>query len=139
MPSEVTGIGNTFPGPGKTLQLLANKHAYAYTGSIASNTTPADVLSFTTANYYFFGELQINIAIQDGAAPTSVCFAEVAFNGLNVARLVAGFSGTDSHPSTTQALVIPPFTEVLVQFYADADESARLATGSITGRIYPGS
>jgi len=128
--------GNTFAGPGKGLRILANKYAYAYTGDIGSSTTPTEVLAFPTKNFYLVCELQINMAIQDGATPSSVTYAEVAFNGINIARLVAGYTGTDSHPSTTQSLVVPPHTEVTVNFYADANESARLATGTITGRVY---
>jgi len=129
-------LGNTFSGPSKGLEIVGNKYAYAYTGNVPSDTTPTEVFAFATKNFYFVGKFQINMAIRGFTTVSSVAYAIIAFNGITIARLVAGFTGTDSHPSTTLSLVIPPHTEVTVDLYADADEPFRDATASIAGRVY---
>jgi len=130
-------VGGSFTGPAETLEIVGD-HAYCVSGDQPASQTPATVMNFRTGNFYLVGEFQVNMAIRDALTQTAVSFAVIDFNGITVARLAAGFTGTDSHPSTTTLLVIPAYTDVAVSLYSDANESLRFATLSLTGRIYRG-
>jgi len=112
-------------------------HAYAYTGLHASNTTAFTVLSFNSGNYLFVGEFQLNGAIDDDSpADIQQTSALIKFNGIGVALLTAGNGAIDAPMSALQPLIIPPFTEVTVDFDMDGTSADRYASGSLTGRIY---
>jgi len=113
-----------------------NKHGYCYAGALASSTTPATAMEFTTGAYYIVGELNINMGLQTGASPTTTAFAALYFNEVLVSQIIAGLSGIDSWPSATQQIIIPADTTVKVNIWSEADESARLITTTITGRVY---
>ena len=129
--------GGSFTGPAETLEIVGD-HAYCVSGDQPSSTTPATVMNFRTGNFYLVGEFQVNMAVQANATPSSVSYAIIDFNGTTVSRLVAGLTSADSQTTTTTLLVIPAYTDVSVSLYSDANESARLATLSLTGRIYRG-
>ena len=120
----------TFLGPNKGLS-IAGDFAAAYTGAQASHTTKFTVLSFTTGNYLFVGEFQLNGAINLND-PTDInqTNATIKLNGNVVSLLTSGNGAIDAPMSQTQAVLIPANTEVTVEFDMDNISADRFATGS---------
>ena len=126
----------TFLGPNKGLS-IAGDFAAAYTGLHAANTTQFIVLSFTTGDYLFVGEFQLNGAINLND-PTDInqTNATIKSNGNVVSLLTSGNGAIDAPMSVTQALLIPANTEVTVEFDMDGTSADKYATGSLIGRVY---
>ena len=130
----IVGVGNSFTGPAEALELVGN-HCYAY-NNLGASTTAADVMSFTTGNYYTVGTLQVNMAMDYATTADNVSFLRAKLNGTLVAILTAGLSAADSQTTANQDLVIPPYTEVDIELKANGDNATRLITVGFTGRIY---
>ena len=113
------GVSNTFTGPAEAIEIYGD-FAAAYTGLHSASTTTATVLSFTSGNYLFVGEFQLNGAI-DPASGTDIqqTTANIKFNGVSVAVITSGNGAIDTPMSTTQALIIPAYTEVTVEYDSD--------------------
>ena len=92
---------------------------------------------FTSGNYLFVGEFQLNGAI-DPAAGTDIqqTTANIKFNGVSVAVITSGNGAIDAPMSSTQALIIPAYTEVTVEYDSDGTHPDRMASGTLIGRIY---
>ena len=124
------GVSNSFTGPATALE-IAGDFAYAYSGVIqdaGSGSAATTLLSFTSGNYLFVGELNYI----DGEQGGTNRFIDVTFNGTSV------FKGSwddapkqNANPLTS--LIIPPYTEVEVKFGLGTTESASTI---LTGRIY---
>ncbi len=137
----ILGVGNSFTGPAQALEIISD-HAYAYSGLIVASTSPSDALNFTSGNYYFFGTLQLN-APADDDAPGSVRagLANIKLNDSSVAILNCGTDSNDvpARPnSIAQQLVIPPYTNVVVEVESDSDAGDMFLSIVLTGRIYRG-
>jgi len=130
--------GGSFTGPAQALDIYGD-FAAAYTGLQPASTTRFTVLSFTTGNYLFVGEFQLNAAIElDNVTLIVHTGATIKLNGSTIALLTAGDLQLDAPITQTQTLLIPAYTEVLVQFDMDSTAADRYATGSLIGRIYRG-
>ena len=132
------GVANSFTGTAEALEVYGD-FAAAYTGLQASNTTKFTVLSFTSGNYLFVGEFQLNGAI-NAEDPTDInqTNATIKLNGATVSLMTTGNGAIDAPMSQTQAVLIPAYTEVTVEFDMDNISADRYATGSLIGRIYRG-
>ena len=141
-PGGAGGAGNptggSFTGPAEALEIYGD-FAAAYTGLHSASTTTATVLSFTTGNYLFVGEFQLNGAV-DPATGTGIqqTTANIKFNGVSVAVITSGNGAIDAPMSNTQALIIPAYTEVTVEYDSDGTHADRMASGTLIGRIYRG-
>jgi len=129
----------SFTGPAETLELVGN-HAYAFSGLNVSSATPITVFSFTTGNYYTVGEFQINAGYDDddAAASAAATLATIKFNGTSIAIIGCGGATPDRRPSSiTQAVVIPPYTEIECTIDS-VDEADQYNSMTFVGRIYRG-
>jgi len=132
------GSGGSFTGPAEALEVIGD-HAYAYSGMFPGSNTSQQAFNFTTGNYYFVGDVQVNMAYEYDASGTPSALAtqlRISLNDNNIAQLIAGLIGSDSQVSVSQPIIIPPYTEVVVDIVGDANEAARLMGASMTGRIY---
>ena len=141
-PGGAGGAGNptgpAFTGPAEALEIYGD-FAAAYTGLHGSSTTRFTVLSFTSGNYMFLGEFQLNGAVDpDNPADIQQTNATIKLNGITVSLMTSGNSAIDAAMSVTQALLIPAYTVVTVEFDMDGTQSALKASGSLIGRIYRG-
>ena len=130
------GVGNSFTGAAEALE-IAGDFAYAYTGLQESTTTAFEVLSFTSGNYLFVGEFQLNGAV-DASDPTQTkqTNATIKLNGTAVSLITSGNVSIDAPMTVTQALLIPAYTQVTVEFDMDGTNTDILASASLIGRIY---
>jgi len=135
------GVGNSFTGTAEALDIYGN-HAAAYSGLFPASTTEQIALSFTSGNYYFIGEVQINSAIDDDAPQTaSQTSLNVKFNGVSIMILgsggdVAGVATHRSALSNVSKILIPPYTEVVCIIDNDATQADNFASATIIGEIY---
>ena len=132
------GSGGSFTGPAEALDIYGD-FAAAYTGLHAAVTTTFEVLSFTTGNYLFVGEFQLNAAVDDDD-PSEIIqsSAVIKFNGASISLLTTGNATADSPMSVTQSLLIPAYTQVVVEFDMASAHVDKFASGSLIGRIYRG-
>ena len=136
-------VGGSFTGPAEALEVVGD-HAYAYSGLFPASTTEQTALSFTSGNYYFIGEVQINSAIDDDAPQTaSATSLNVKFNGTSIMILgsggdVAGVSTHRSSLSNVSKIIIPPYTEVVCIIDNDATVADNYASVTLIGEIYRG-
>ena len=133
----ILGVGNSFTGPQEQLE-IAGDFAYAYSGSLLATTTSQTALLFTSGNYLFVGELQLNAGV-DPANPSAgvATLCGVKLNDATIATLLASaaVSTPETFASVTQQLIIPAYT----QFEASVDSAGSFAysvTVTLTGRIY---
>ena len=129
-------VGGSFTGPAQALEVYGD-FAAAYTGLQAANTTQFTVLEFTTGNYLFVGEFQLNGAI-DQAAPPDIeqTTATISLNGTKIVLITSGNGQIDASLSVRQSLLIPAYTVVTVEFDMEGTNANRFASGSLVGRIY---
>jgi len=129
-------VGGSFTGPAEALEIYGD-FAAAYSGALAGTQASATALSFTTGNYLFVGELQLNAAV-DPTNPSSgsstLCI--ITLNGTKVAIIIssAAVSTPETFASNTQPLIIPAYTEVLAT--VDSGGEVGEVTVTMTGRIY---
>jgi len=138
---EGVGYGPQFTSStGLSLNYIG-KHCYAMSGAFPSSTSNQNVLDFTTGDEYIVGTFQCNGAIHNvtaDAGNTSVY--KFAFNSVAVAKvkletdLESGERGTPSQ--TNFKILIPPFTNVLVQLDNNETDSDELNTITFVGRVY---
>ena len=131
-------VGGSFTGPAEALEIIGD-HAYAYSGMFEGSNTSQQAFNFTTGNYYFVGDIQVNMAYEYDASGTPSALAtqlRISLNDNNIAQLIAGLIGSDSQVSVSQPVIIPPYTKVVVDIVGDANESTRLMGSTMTGRIY---
>ena len=132
---QTIGSGGSFTGPAEALE-VAGDFAYAYSGTFEATTAEQTALNFTTGNYLFVGELQLNAFLQIGNVSVRQGAAEITFND-TIVSLICTANGNEQAPlQATQELIIPPYTEVKVVIVAEVDDSDNFATVGITGRIY---
>jgi len=121
---------------GLNLNVIGN-HCYGFSGEFPASTAAADMFNFTTGNYYAVIQLQcngyINLASIGGGALGAW---EVKLNNNTIALLKVTGSDETSPYTTTQDMIIPPYTKVEVECKSTANDSSFLTTATITGRIY---
>ena len=130
----LVGFANSFTGLAQALELVGD-HCYAY-NNVGASTTSAEVMSFTTGNYYTVGNIQLNMGLDYSSLADQTSFLQAKLNGSLVALLTAGLTSADSQVSVTQELIIPPYTQVSIEIKATGDNATRLITVGFTGRIY---
>ena len=133
----IVGVGNSFTGPAEALEIIGD-HAYAYSGKHQASTTAADHLKFTSGNYYWVGRLYLNGTTEGGSGSGEVTTAITTFNGADVSRLKvdSAVNNDGMATSTYNDLIIPPYTEVVVNVDSSATNSGRFSTLVMVGRIY---
>jgi len=130
-------VGGSFTGPAEALEIYGD-FAAAYSGALAATSTSQTALSFTTGNYLFVGELQLNAGVDptDPAAGVStLCITTLNGTKVSVIMSSAAVSTPETFPTVTQQLIIPAYTEVVATVDSAANQAYDV-TVTMTGRIY---
>jgi len=129
-------VGGSFTGPAEALEIVGD-HAYAYSGRIQINTSNVLHLSFTSGNYLFVGEMTA-VGSVDTSDPQvgdiSACI--IGFNGVDLFALKLDTEVEDMPSTQTVPLIIPAYTEVVVNIITDAATAGRETSVLLSGRIY---
>ncbi len=129
-------VGGSFTGPAEALEIYGD-FAAAYSGTIVDSTSPITHLSFTTGNYLFVGEIQLNAAVDDdnpanGGASTCM----ITFNDRQVALIKAEGEQEKAPASVVQPVIIPAYTEVLCVVDSTTASGDNYTSVTCTGKIY---
>tara|TARA_Y100001963_G_scaffold99544_1_gene137003 strand:- start:225 stop:653 length:429 start_codon:yes stop_codon:yes gene_type:complete len=128
--------GSNPSGTGTNLNYIG-EHAYALSGAIAATTTLETALQFTTGTSYMVGTLNFNgYADDDDPANRNAGNCLVSFDSQIVMLLNTGSSAQDMPTEVATKILIPPYTNVLIQVESSADSADQYATVSIVGRVY---
>ena len=129
-------IGGSFTGPAEALEIIGD-FAYAYSGLIPQANTPVTHLSFTTGNYIFIGDIQLNASVDDDDPSTGGSSTMTTkFNGTGVSLVKADGELERAPASVVQPVIIPPYTEVSCAVDTGGGGSSDQFTSvTMTGRI----
>jgi len=110
-------------------------HCYAYSGDINSSSLTARLLDFTTGKGYIFVKtLKMNIT---GVTVSSANYSfTVKFNGQTILTefYTNPNAGRQLADSDNHYLIIPPFTNVTVDFLSSSGEKTSCVT--LAGKVY---
>jgi hypothetical protein len=130
----IVGVGNSFTGPSQLIDIIGD-HCLALSGNIEVNNVTADMLSFKTGNYYTVCSFQhfTNRATSDNFE------FRIYLNGKSVLELEYT-QPTLVYPvgQSPYNLIIPAYTEVLVQMQNVTGTDGHPSFVVMTGRIYRG-
>jgi len=121
-------VGGSFTGPAQALEIIAD-FAYAASGNIEDagtggpNTT---LLSFTTGNYLFVGDLDFTNSARLGHD----IYLNVTMNGNIINETQENSTGI---VPMTFHYIIPPYTEITVEWGANSTYNG---SAFMSGRIY---
>jgi len=113
-----------------------NLRCYAYSGNVEAKTASQTVLTFSTNSEYIFGEFQLNGFLQLSNVSLRQGGMSIKINNVFVAQLQVSDANEDAPASVTQKIIIPPFSEVVVDLVASSDDSDNYATVLFVGDVY---
>ena len=131
-------VGGTFTGAAQGLDIYGD-FAAGYSGQQNINNSAVQHLKFTTGNYLFVGELQFNGAVKFTAGDIDggdLSGCQVSFNNVSLFNLKVDTGAEDMPTEMTVPLLIPAYTEVLVEVVSTASTSEFYTSVNIIGRIY---
>ncbi len=115
---------------GKALQFTNdNKHAYAYSGAVASSASQLVILDFYTNSEYILAKFQPFYRSDSG---NNISY-RIKFNDIEIAG-VELTSSRDYTPYDEIHLIIPPFTNVVVT-HANISGGTNEAGMNVTGKV----
>jgi len=130
-------------GPQNTASIgnfnVIGEHAYAYSGLIQTATTNQDILTFTTGGYYYMAEIQVNSPLSlTNPVLAGISTALIKLNGVNAMHIKAGGSeqADDNPTSERTAIMIAPYTEVVISTDSNVSTADSFVSITIVGRIY---
>jgi len=143
-PGGAGGAGNptggSFTGPALALEIIGD-HIFGYSGQIAASTTGQNALKFNTGNYYAVVTVEFSGYMSPGDPTNGTTGnAMISLNDTIVGELRTAMDiSVSGNPQNSDCqIIIPAYTEFKVSVDAGANSAAKLATISVTGRIYRG-
>lgn len=134
------GAGNTAggnpAGTGTGLNYVLDR-CFAYSATVpavAGSATTA--LSFTVGSEVIVGSFNLNAAVEYETANIAGTFIRILFNGEQVAIGFSGNGANDSPSSLIIDMVLTPYTNVIVETWADNNAASSLSNVQFTGRVY---
>ena len=132
----IGSTGGTFTGAAQALEIYGD-FAAAFTGAVNIDTSPVTVLSFTTGNYLFVGEITMNAGIEPtNTGDGSISIYTLSFNGVDIMYYKNDAVQEDMPIITRVPIIIPAYTEVALEVLSNGDTGGYFTTACITGRIY---
>ena len=134
-------VGGSYTGPAEAIEYTGRGenggHVYAYSGVVQVSGSNVTQLSFTTGSGYISGHISCYGSTDDtNPALGSVTTFSISFNGSIAFKIKTDTENEDMPSVQTVPIIIPPYTEVLVEAdNTNADAGLRTAA-SITGIIY---
>ena len=135
MPPEAVPINASVASTGLGLRYIGN-WAYAFSGAIPATIAEQTALEFTTGSGYILADIECNAYLQYTGASVRVGAFKISFNGQIIAQILAPTTGSYAPSTATQRVVIPPFTEVLIETVCTADDADNYASVNIVGTVY---
>jgi len=131
------GVSNSFTGKAEALEVNGD-FAYAYNQQ-AMSADIVPVFEFTTGNYLFKGLLQFTGPTEFTAgeiASGEISGIEFKLNGGTVAYLKSETAAEDMPMKTELDVIIPPYTDVIVNLISPSNNADKINSISFVGRVY---
>jgi len=123
--------GSNPAGTGTALNYLG-EHAYAYSGSIGVTNTETTLLDFNTGSNYIVGNFEAINGFNGSTNDDYLWLLSMDDQAVMALNLTSS-KDLDSNPL---AIIIPPFTRVIVTCQNVTDTSSHDMGACITGRVY---
>jgi len=120
---------------GKGIRYMGN-YCAAWSGVFTAQNSYQEFLSFTTGTGIIVGEFYLTAFAKPVATTMKDTVGQILLNG---AIVYTGFLGAEVNRRPSAAsipMVIPPFTEVIVQLIAGTTSADDDATAHFVGRVY---
>jgi len=130
--------GGSFTGPAEALQVIGN-HVYLLPGGIGATNALQTYAQFTSGNFYTVGILQFNgyvDATTGNLGGGKIGALRVLFNDQVVLILKCDTAAEQMPTYVACPLIIPPYTEVLMQVVTTGNDANALATVSYVADRY---
>ena len=132
----ILGVTGSFTGPAEALEIYGD-FAAAYSGPLQVATSNVQYLNFTSGNYLFVGSLTFSGPINITAVTTGgAAVAEISFNGTVVLKLKVETGQEDMPTVVSIPVLIPAYTEILVEVNTDTTGAGSTCNVDLVGRIY---
>jgi len=135
MPEGVGYGPNITASTGTGLNYVGD-HVFAYAEDFQASTSAATALNFTTGSEYIVGKFNLNACIQISSANIAGSFFRIKLNGEQIGIAFSGDGANDSPSNAGIDVIIPPYTVVLVEVWADNNASSSIGSVQFTGRLY---
>jgi hypothetical protein len=133
MPEGVGYSGsNVVAGAGLDINYVG-KHVYAYSGEITFQNAGADALVFTTGNK----PMVLNMMVMTNDTDADDFIYDLTLNEVSIAKARFTAIGMSSLTLPIQLLgiVVPPYSNVKLNFKNQTDDTAHTAFAILTGRV----
>jgi len=123
---------NVVAGAGLELNYVG-KHVYAYSGEITFQNAGTDALVFTTGN----NPMVLNMMVMTNDTDADDFVYNLTLNEVSIAKARFTAIGMSSLTLPIQLLniVVPPYTNVKLNFKNQTDDTAHTAYGILTGKV----
>ena len=131
-------VGGSFTGPAEALEVYGD-FAAAYSGQHNINTSAVDHLRFTTGNYLFVGEFQFFGAVKyttGDMASGDISLVKISFNDVEITTAKIDTAAEDMPTEVTGPILIPAYTEVLVQVLSGGATAGFYTSVNVVGKIF---
>ena len=129
-------VGGSFTGPAQQLE-ITESFAYAYSGAVEVSNSDTDLLSFTTGNFTFVGRIYTGYCSQSNIVD-DMSFGVFLNGALISARYTDTSKEGNTHNMIYHTIIIPPYTEVLVQSRNQSSATGRDMCCVMTGELIRG-
>ena len=135
-------VGGSYTGPAEALEYTGRGenggHVYAFSGVIQVATSNVTQLSFTTGSGYISGHVTCYGSVDDSNPDLGGTTAfTISFNGSIAFKIKTDtLVHRDSDSVRTVPVIIPPYTEVLIEADSGNADAGLRTAASITGIIY---
>jgi len=136
------GVGyassNVIAGAGLELNYVGD-HCYAYSGLQSISSSSQTLLSFQTGNNTIEAEIYCTgpLKFSDPASGDKTNF-QISINGVAMHILgsrAANSAYTNPFPNTIK-VILPPYTNVLIESDSSTTDATQFSAASLTGKVY---
>jgi hypothetical protein len=130
------GFANSFTGPAGAIDVYGD-FAAAYSGQQNINTSAVDHLRFTTGNYLFVGEFQFFGAVGfSDLGSGDISLVQISFNDVAITTAKIDTAAEDMPTEVTGPILIPAYTEVLIQVTSGGATAGFNTSVNVIGKIF---
>jgi len=132
-------VGGSFTGPAQALEIVGD-FAYAYSGGINLDNESKTFLEFQTGNFLLVAGVQLTIKLGHLNVGKRIQ-TKISLNGSPIIDMGSKIgTTTTSFADNMQPfnIIVPSYTQVLVEVFTDDTEGDQPFYVTLTGRIYRG-
>jgi len=127
---------NVVAGTGLELNYIG-EHCFAYSGGKGSTDAEKTYLLFQSGNQYIKADMTLNGGVEFGGPTVGVTTAwKFQMNGIIIGQYKTDTAEEDMPTALVIPIMIPPYTQIKVTALTSENNSDKLNSCSIVGRLY---